>query len=103
GRAISRSALFLTRQTILRQLSSADKRFCGCHDHVPLILIPRTCTPLHARSKKNEVAPEPAPASVECARYEHPPYGWSGNSHNPKPRRAAARGSGSRRSDKENA
>src|ERR1700676_4299830 len=88
-------------RTILRQLTSGVLRFCGFRDHVHFIL--RICSPLRAQSEKNEVAPEPVRVSGGSERYEHPPSELSVSSHNPKPRRAADRGSASLRSDIENA
>src|SRR6266849_9917634 len=74
--------------------------FGRCH-HVHLIL--RICSPLHAPSERNGVAPEPVRVSGGSLRYEHPQSGSLESSRNPRPRRAAGRGSGSPPNDIENA
>src|ERR1700731_2161538 len=95
-----RRASRLPGRTIPRYLSRRVLGFCGWRDHVHLIL--RICSPLRERSEKIAAALEPVRVSGESERYEHRLSELSGSSRTPKPRRAAARGSASPRSDTEN-
>src|ERR1700730_14473900 len=73
----------------------------GRRHHVHLIL--RICSPLRAPLEKNGDAPEPVRVSGESLQYERPLSGSLESSHNPRPRRATGRGSGSPPNDTENA